>query len=299
VELATFAVERKMADHTPVVLAPISDLQWAGERGPTAKDLLKRHIDRCLELNAWYLGLGDYIDFMSPSNRQRMRSAALYDTAEDVVDDKALELTWELYEKFLKPTKGRWLGMLHGHHYTQLRSGETTDQRLCQMLDAPFLGTSAYIRLQFKVTKSQARGNIVIWAHHGCGGGQKAGAPLGKIEDMAAAFPGADIYLMGHTTKSPVAPIERVIPRWHGQGAPDLVHKRVYLVNSGGFARGYQKGATQGSVPMGGYVEQGMMRPASLGAPIIRITPLRSWAGRTRGHTSGMGTWTPTISVEV
>jgi hypothetical protein len=295
VELATFKVLRKLQNHAPVVIAPIGDIQWAGERGATSKDLLRRHLDRCLELDAWYVGLGDYIDFMSPSNRQRMRSAALYDTAEDVVDDKALELTWELFEKFLKPTTGRWLGMLHGHHYTLLRSGETTDQRLCQMLETRFLGTSAYIRLQFSTPNSNDRSNITLWAHHGCGGGQKAGAPLGKIEDMAASFPGADIYIMGHTTKSPVAPIERIYPRWHGQGAPDLVHKRVYLVNSGGFARSYQHGAKQGNVPMGLYPEQGMMRPASLGAPIVRITPAHYWGKKK----NGTGTWAPTISVEL
>ena len=255
-ELATFTVDRTRADHHPVHIAPIGDIQWAGERGPTAKDILRRHLDRCLALDAWYVGLGDYIDFMSPSNRERMRSAALYDTAEDVVDDKALELTAELFEKYLKPTKGRWLGMLHGHHYVNLRTGETTDQRLCQMLETRFLGTSAYIRLQFRIRRSSHRVNVVLWAHHGCGGGQRAGAPLGKIEDAAASFPSADVYIMGHTTKSPVAPYERVIARWHGHGAPDLIHKRVYLVNSGGFARGYAKGATQGKVPMGGYVER-------------------------------------------
>lgn len=296
-ELASFKVSRKLSDHRPIIVAPIGDIQWAGERGPTAKDILKRHIDACMALDAWFVGLGDYIDFMSPSNRQRYKGMGLYDTSEDVIDDKALELTWELYDKYLKPTKGRWLGLLHGHHYAQLRTGETSDQRLCQMLDAPFLGTSAYIRLQFGTPKGGERTNIILWVHHGCGGGQKAGAPLGKIEDMAASFAGADIYIMGHTTKSPVAPYERIMPRWHGHGSPDLIHKRVYLVNSGGFARGYAHKSKQGNVPMGGYVEQGMMKPAALGAPIIRITPAHTWAGRPKGN--GSGVWSPTVSVEV
>src|SRR5689334_21723076 len=113
-ELLTFKLDRPISDHRPIFVAPIGDIQWSGERGPTSKDILKRHIDRCLKLDAWYIGLGDYIDFMSPSNRQRFKEAGLYDTAQDVVDDKALELTYELYEKFLRPTKGRWLGMLHG-----------------------------------------------------------------------------------------------------------------------------------------------------------------------------------------
>lgn len=294
-ELLSFNIPRKQADRDPVVIAPLGDIQWAGTRGPTAKDLLRAHIDRCMELGAWFIGLGDYIDFASPSNRARLRSAALYDTAEDVIDDKALDLTLELYHEFLKPTKGRWLGMLHGHHYSLLRTGDTTDMRLCQMLDTQFLGTSAYVRLQF-IIGNTTRASVTLWAHHGCGGGQKAGGPLGKIEDMASVFPSADVYIMGHTTKSPVAPIERVMARWKGNGGPALIHKRVYLVNSGGFARGWAHKSKQGNVPMGGYVEQGMMRPATLGAPIVRIVPNLDSMGR--GKTKG-ATWDPKISVEV
>jgi len=296
VELASFDIKRKQGDHTPVVIAPIGDIQWAGPRGSTAKDLLKRHIDRCMERNAWFVGLGDYIDFASPSNRQRLRSAALYDTAEDVIDDKALDLVLELFELYLKPTKGRWLGLLHGHHYTLMKTGETTDQRLCQLLDAPFLGTSAYVRLQFSI--GGARLPVTLWAHHGCGGGQKAGGPLGKIEDMAASFPSADIYLMGHTTKSSVAPIERVIVRWKGRGGPALVHKRVHLVNTGGFSRGWMHKSKQGNVPMGGYVEQGMMRPATLGAPLVYITPRLDCSRHGHGRPDG-ATWAPEIEVTV
>lgn len=94
----------------PVTIIPIGDIQWAGERGSTALGLLQRTIERGLEEDAWFVGMGDYIDFLSPSNRQRLASAALYDTAMDVVDSKAMELTEEIYEKALKPTKGRWLG---------------------------------------------------------------------------------------------------------------------------------------------------------------------------------------------
>lgn len=295
-ELATYVIERKYSDHRPIVIAPIGDIQWAGERGPTAKDILRRHLDRCLELNAYYIGLGDYIDFMSPSNRQRMRAVGIYDTAEEVIDDKALDLTSEVFEKYLKPTKGRWLGLLHGHHYANLRTGETTDQRLCQMLDARFLGTSAYLRLQFKEPgKDGSRRNVILYAHHGNGGGRMAGSPLNKLQQMAADFPGADVYLMGHTTKSPVTPSEQIFARWHGRGAPDLVHKRIYLVNTGGFARGYVKGSTQGRVPMGGYVEQASMGPASLGAPIVRVQPGMIW--KSKGHQGEH--WSPSISVEI
>lgn len=216
------------------------------------------------------IGLGDYIDTFSPSNRQRLRAAALYDSAEDVIDEKGLDLTLELYQEYLKPLKGRVLGLLHGHHYMLLKTGETTDQRLCQLLDTRFLGTSAFLRLQFVL--GSRRSNVTIWAHHGCGSGMKAHAPLNKLENIAPYWD-ADVFLIGHMTKMATAPVNRVAPRWHGHGAPDLVHRKIMLVGCGGFSKGYVERAKQGRVPQGGYVEQRMLNPAALGAPIIRITP--------------------------
>lgn len=271
-ELLSFTVPRKQAERHPLVIAPLGDFQYTGKKGSLAGELLKRHLDRCLELGAFFVGMGDYIDAFSPSNRQRLRAAALYDTAEDVIDDKLLELTHELFSEYLKPTKGRWLGLLHGHHFGSLKTGEITDQRLCQMLDTSFLGTSAFIRFQFQISSSM--GNVVLWVHHGCGGGMKAYSPLTKLENIAPYWD-ADVFIMGHTSKMATTPINRVIPRWDGRGGPDLVHKKIMLVGSGSFSKGYVPGARQGLVPMGGYVEQKMLNPAALGAPIINIRPDR------------------------
>lgn len=295
-ELVSFDIPRKQADHRPLVIAPLGDIQYSGKRGSTATDTLRRHIDRAMGMDAWFCGLGDYTDFASPSNRQRLRAAALYDTAEDVIDDKALDLVQELFDLYLRPTKGRWLGMVHGHHFANLRTGETTDQRLCQLLDCQFLGTSAFIRLQFVINGNQ-RCSTTLWVHHGCGGGMKAAAPLNKIENVAPYWD-ADIFLIGHMTKMATAPINRVIPRWHGRNAPELVHKKIVLVGCGGFSKGYVQGAKQGSVPMGSYVEQRMLNPASLGAPLIRIVPRLDCSGHGRGSGKG-ATWAPEVTVEI
>lgn len=296
-ELITCHIKHVGKRSEPLVIAPLGDIQWAGKNGPTAKDTLKEYLDRTMEMGAWYVGMGDYIDFLSPSNRQRLKAAALYDTAEDVIDDKAMELVHELYQGYLKPTRGRWLGMLHGHHYSMLKTGETTDQRLCQLLDTRFLGTSAFIRLQFGFWGS--RYNVVLWAHHGCGGGMTAGAPLNKLQQAALGFD-ADIYIMGHTTKQPAVPLNRIKARWHGKGAPDLLHKKVLLVNSGGFAKGYVTRSKQGQVPMGGYVEQRMLNPAALGAPVIRIQPdVLDKGDYNTAKNPRRREWSPRISVEI
>ena len=268
-ELVSYTISRKRSDHTPIVIAPIGDIQWHGNSDAVALDALKQHIARCQDLNAYYVLMGDATDFASPSNRQRLRAAALYDNAEDVLDSAALRLTEEIYE-MLKPLTNRTLGVLSGHHYHILKTGITTDMKLCEMLNSRFLGTSGFIRLQFECGTTHS--NVVIWGHHGVGGGSKAAAPVNKLESIASHFD-ADIFLMGHQSRLASAPINRIIPRWDGRGAPDLIHRKILLVGTGSWAKAYVPEARQGNIPHGGYAEAGMMQPAVIGAPLIYIRP--------------------------
>ena len=239
--------------------------------------------------------MGDYVDCFSPSNRQRLRSAALYETAEDVIDDAALAVTRELYDTILKPTRGKWLGLLHGHHWAQLKTGQTTDQKLCEWLNAQFLGTSAIIRVVFDYGGTQC--NVVLWAHHGAGSGQKACAPLNKLENLSPYWGDIDIFFMAHTTKAPVVPIPRITPRWSGRNAPDLIHKKIYFVATGGFSRVYQVGSKIGNIPMGDYIEQRMLNPSAIGAPLVKIAPYLRYTEDARGRK--VKTWSPEVTVEV
>ena len=162
----------------------LGDFQYAGKRAHgTALSALKEKIAEEVERNAYFIGMGDYIDFLSPSNRQRLRAAALYDTAEDVIDEKSMELTQELFDVALRPTVGRWLGLVEGHHFAQLKTGDTTDMRLCEMLKAPFLGTSGVIRINFKRTGTSAMA-VTLWVHHGHGNGQTNYYPLARLSAL-------------------------------------------------------------------------------------------------------------------
>lgn len=288
-ELLTYKIARKTGDHKPVVIAPLGDLQYTGKRGTTALDMLKRHIDRCLGMDAVFIGMGDYTDFASPSNRQRIRGAALYETAEEVMEDAALNLADELYEQVLQPTTGKWIGLLQGHHWFPLMSGGTTDTHLCKLLKTRFLGTTAYVRIQFQITATQ-NNNVVLWASHGCGNGTKSSYPVTKLEAVSNYWD-ADIFLMGHASKMALAPLNRVSPRFDGVGAPDLVHKKIYLVGTGGFSKAYVEGKT-----IGGYVEQAMLTPAALGAPIIKVT---QWTRNSTHNGKRVASWSPEISVEM
>lgn len=275
-----------------IILAPLGDIQWAGRKHELSWSALREYVADAMARKAWFIGMGDYVDFASPSNRQRLRSAALYDTAERVIDDKARDLCDELLAELLAPTKGRWLGMLEGHHWTHLQTGETTDQYLCQKLLAPFLGTCAYLGLVFQ-THHGTR-TVAIWAHHGQGGGGKSHAPILKLENLAGAWE-ADIMLIGHMNKQASSVLQRCYPEWASK-LPVIRHKEIHLVGCGGWLKGYPERNRQGSTPRGNYIEQKMLTPVALGSPTIRIRPqIRSkFAADTVARY-----WEPKITVEL
>ena len=253
----------------------IGDIQWAGKKAHgSALGKLKENIAEGLERGAYFVGMGDMIDFMSPSNRQRLRAAALYDTAEDVIDEKAMELVYELYELALKSTKGRWLGMVEGHHFSQLKTGDTTDMRLCTMLKAPFLGTCGLLHLVF-TRGARAKTGVNLWVHHGHGNGQTSYYPLARLERFAADQEGVDVFAIGHTTKLGVIRKNRMGYVWKAGSRGKAYHRTVYLIGTGGYSRAYVEGSKQGQVPRGGYAEQQMLSPAVIGSPTLIIRPVR------------------------
>lgn len=252
-------VRHKRAEKS-VVVAPLGDIQWTGPDGATAIDHLRRYIDRALALDALFLGMGDYTDFASPSNRMRLKSAALYDTSEGVIEAASDRLVYDLYENILAPTTGRWVGLLEGHHFFE-SDGRTSDMLLANLLKTRFLGTSCYVHF--------VPCDVTLWAHHGRGNAQLPAGPLNKLYHTAAGLHGADVYLMGHTTKLSTVRVSRPQPTWGPE--PDLTHRDVHFVNTGGFSKSNIVGHRRGSIPRGDYAEQGMMTPSPLSAPLIHI----------------------------
>jgi hypothetical protein len=274
-----------------LLLMPVGDIQWAGDESEVALEMLKRHIAWGVKQGAWFIGMGDYIDTLSPSNRAKLSGAALYDTAVKALDRDAQARVKELYARALKPSRGRWLGLLEGHHFFQYRDQTTSDQELAKLLECPFLGSSAYVRLIFPrgySTASQPTGTVTIWAHHGAGSSSAAGGAINRVERVMRSWD-ADIYLMGHHHKVGAQPMDYIRPVFPPHGAPHLMHATKMLVTTGSFLKGYIVGRTDGGIPRGGYVETAMMNPVQLGAPLIRIRP--RWVGK--------NVWHPDFSAEV
>lgn len=276
-ELQTFEVKTAKSRLLPMeetLIIPISDLQY----GSTGCDLdrFERLIKWGVKNNAYYIGLGDMVDFASPSNRSTIRSnkesGYLYDSTVDILDqgaDKALETV----KNILKPTKGRWLGMLQGHHYYIFADGTTSDTRLCQFLECPFLGDSAFVQVRFKPKKENKykAPAFTIMAYHGAGGGGTQAAPLNKLEQLMKAFD-ADVYLTGHHHKKTTCKAQRIVPEF-GNGKARLLHKNVILACTGSYLKGYEVGSQRDGRAQGGYVERAMMNPVALGSVALWARP--------------------------
>lgn len=256
------------------LLIPIGDIQAQSNHEAVDWKRLKETVQFGLDHNALYIGMADMIDLESPSNRRALQNSGVYDSVVDALDAKAEELEEEVLD-VLKPTRGRWLGLLEGHHFHIHQDGTTTDQRLARALDAPFLGTSAYVNLTFE-PPSEGRTHhwkpkVNIWAHHGRGGGKMLSGPINQLEHVIKGWD-ADLYLVGHHHRSAAARHSRVYPVF-GPKVGVLDHRDSYLVACGSYLKGFVEGHKKNGRAGGLYPEAAMMNPLSLGGVKIWMRP--------------------------
>ena len=256
----------KIMPNETVTLMPIGDAQV----GVEAADLkrLKAHMEWGFHTkHAMFLGMGDYVDMASPSNRRTLKAAGLYDTVTDALQAKAEE-DIKTFLSMTGYTKGAWLGLLQGHHYMDMANGSTSDIQIAEALRAPFLGDAAIVRIIFDkhLDVDGLPVKADIWCHHGRGGGVGAAAPISLLEKTARGF-NADIYLMGHQHKKVATPIDELFYSRNGR----MLHRTKLLACTGSFLKGYLDNSMSEGRAGGTYVEKGMMTPVSLGGIVIEI----------------------------
>lgn len=253
-------------------IVPIADIQY-GAQG-TDIDLLKEKIDLALKEDAYFLGLGDYVDVASPGQRRTLAEVHLYDSTREFMDDRAQENIKGLMG-ILGKTKGRWLGLLRGHHYWSFADGTTSDTRLANALNAKFLGDCAAVLLRYRFgSKGHASyATAKIWCHHGVGGGQTSAAPLNRLEHVIKVFQ-ADAYLMAHHHKIGATKVPFIDYEIIGRDRIRFTTKNRVLAAVGSFLKGYELGSTDpAGNPAGGYVEKRMLTPTALGSTMLLVRP--------------------------
>ena len=246
----------------PILLKPFGDVHRFAHN--CAEERWLDELDWCKKQeNIYYLGMGDYDDFASHSERHALRSAGLHETTIRSLDDMA-EIRMKDFVDEIAFMKGRVIGLVEGNHHHSFGSGITTTQKICEAMNCRYLGISCFIRLVFKYAKGNKSRSLDIWAHHGRGASRLIGGSVNNVQRMADAAE-ADIYLMGHDHKKWGATMSR-LKLDSGNKSVCLSRRKIILARTGSFQLGYKPGEPS-------YPAQMAMAPTDLGAVSIELTP--------------------------
>ena len=247
----------------------------------------------CTEKDNYYvIGLGEYDDWFSGSERRAFRVGEFHDGTVVAVEAAILQKTIEHAELYRGIAKaGRLLGLAYGHHsYTfqiddretnpQSVFGKTTTQVMCEALNVPYLGFSGLLNVCMKVSRptgtySEWR-HFTIYYHHGHGAARTKGGSIAPVRRKIEGFQ-ADIYLMRHDHSKWALPETRLRihqpKRWAKgtqraggmvEAANRLTHSKVIFARTASFVKGYSEGTKASYQELAGY------QPTEIG--VVKVT---------------------------
>jgi hypothetical protein len=215
--------------------------------------------------NVYFLGMGDYDDLASTSERDILSSRYLHESTKDTLENLYKKFTDRLSKEISFMAKeNRLIGLLEGNHYSEFPNGTTSTQRMCETLGCRYLGSNAFIYLSFRLaSKRNSTQGLTIFAHHGLGAARFSGGSLKRVEDMQSVAT-ADIYLCGHDHRRTVA-TKSMLRLRVAQGKAKLSQQKIVIARTGSFLKGYEPGARS-------YVVDRSLPPCDLGTPSISMT---------------------------
>lgn len=224
---------------------------------------------------AYFLGMGDYDDLMSTSERDSILMGGLHDSTVKTLEKMYADFVRRL-AKECSFMKGRCVGILGGNHFANFVNGTNSDQLLAQLLETKYLGVNSFIRLILKPTTKRNSTHVVdIFCHHGRGGGRRSGGSINPVEDMARTAE-ADIYLMGHNHQKTADFINRLSLK-QAHGTIKLHHRKALIARTGSFLKGYQEDCQS-------YIVDSANNPTDLGVIKIELTPKREMVDGVEDH---------------
>src|SRR5437867_2064911 len=236
------------------MLIPIGDVQigareYDGARFARLIDWIQRQQRDGVKVGI--IGMGDYVDQGSTSERAALRSMALHDSTRNALNDAVRGYVGK-FADLMAPVSKSIIGLLTGHHNFSLPEG-SVDNVLCKMLGCDWLGNgTAQVRLLFPHDLK-----LDVAAAHGNSSAQTSGGRVNARAKYADTFPGAHLVLVGHDVAKFAYPLS-------GLDFDSGTVKR-YLVGTGSFQQGYME------TPHAGYAELAGLRPADMGVAIINI----------------------------
>jgi hypothetical protein len=218
--------------------------------------------------NAVFLGMGDYTDGFSTSERIVINDEKMHDTSRTSIGNMYKGVAKTLINE-LAFMRGRLVGLLGGNHYFAFENGDTTDHIMAAALGTKYLGVCSFIRLSICLkNRNRTTRSLDIFAHHGKGGGGLPGSTFNTLEKMSTTAV-ADFYLMGHDHKKGCIPsTPRLFLNGSGVKEVNVLERTPWLGRTGSFLRAYQSGRVSYNVDAG-------RSPSTLGWIEFEITPRR------------------------
>jgi hypothetical protein len=257
---------QKMGD--PIYLHPFGDVHRSSPACDVGRwDEWRNNAKKVIN-NSYFLGIGDYDDLASTSERELLGNRKFHESTTRTLED-LYESHIQRFHKEIAFMGDHLIGLVGGNHYAEFCDGTTSDVRLAQRMRTTFLGCSAFIRLSFNY--HGARSHLDIFVHHGKGAARLNGGSLNRVIQMGEVAD-ADIYLMGHDHKKPAGFTPKLRLEHDAKKGLVLKHKRQLALRTGSFLKGWEP-------DMASYVVDACMGPADLGAPVIIMTPKRPESG--------------------
>ncbi len=242
-----------------ITLVPIGDLHL-GSRACDEKRITRLTEWILARPDTYVIGMGDYAELIPRQDARRFDADSIKPALLKNLDNLIPIQRDMIIDTFSGlAAEGRLLGLLAGNHEMSIKKNYSMDimEEVCTKLDTPNLGFSCLYRLTLKHPRRSR--NVVVYAHHGWGGGRKPGSSINKLIDLMSSYE-ADIYLSGHDHEK----IGKRQPRLSitSSGKPRLRSTPAILGRTGTFLRTAQQGTTN-------YAEVAGYPPTDLG--VLRI----------------------------
>lgn len=218
--------------------------------------------------NGLWIGMGDYLDCIVPSDSKRFRA--------DEIDPEYLAhlSTVGTYQRdrfleYVSPIADKCLGVLEGNHEESLLKHHhiALVHDLARELKTEYLGNTALLRLTFRRMDDQGQrmrsSTLSIYATHGHSYGRHTGTPLNRLEQTAANFD-ADIYVAGHCHSLGVSRKQRLsVPE---KGTAKLQARAQVFGLTGCYTTSYKQDVS-------GYAERAGHIPCDVGMLKLTVRP--------------------------
>jgi hypothetical protein len=245
-------------------LIPFGDIHY--DSAACARGEFRKFLAAAAKLeNPYYIGIGDYLDFASSSERKVLRRGELHEGTLERLDRMAMA-DLEDFAGVCRQMRGRTVGLIAGNHDWTFADGTSGTDRLAKILGGESWGYVAGLQLSLQKNQKGHGTSFSVPAVfcHGKAGGKLIGTSINQVDRLAEIFPGCLIYGMGHDHQRGGFPTS-ALRIGANHGVPKLVDFEYWLVRCGSFLRSYQAGAES-------YAARRLLRPSSLGGVSIEMT---------------------------